>query len=200
MTEKTFDGGLFDVKDDCYLGLDPSLTGFALTALGANCDAHMTWVYRSDKRDVDRLIDIDKWLEARIWHLCRGRKILDASIEGGVVQSQSSFVLGELAGVVKTRLNRLPINQARYPLIVPPMSLKKFVAGKGSGVKKNEMLLHTYKRWNVEFTDDNAADSYGLAQVVKAYHHVLPDGLPKYQQEVLAKLSYLRGTNYVLPT
>ena len=45
------------------------------------------------------------------------------------------------------------------------MTLKKYAAGKGNA-KKQEMLLQMYKRWGVEFNDDNAADSYGLARLV----------------------------------
>lgn len=194
MSERVFDGGLFKYPHDCYLGIDPSLTGFAVTALSVAGDEYVSWVYKSPYRGVERLLDIDNWLEQRIWHILRNRAVLDVAVEGGVVQSQSAFVLGELAGVVKTRLNRMPINSGRYPLLVPPMSLKKFVAGKGNGVKKNEMLLHTYKRWGAEFTDDNASDSYGLAQVVKAYKENPALDRPKYQEQVLAKLTDLRDT------
>jgi hypothetical protein len=37
------------------------------------------------------------------------------------------------------------------------MTLKKYATGKGTA-KKQEMLLQIYKRWGVEFNDDNAAD------------------------------------------
>lgn len=198
MPEKSFQGGLFSNVQDCVLGIDPSLTGFAVTALSVESPSYMTWVYRSEARGVERLVDITRWLEARIWHVNRTRDILDVSIEGGVVHSQSAFVLGELAGVVKHSLFHLPVREGRYPLQVPPMSLKKFVAGKGTGVKKNEMLLKTYKRWDAEFTDDNAADSFGLAQIVKAVY-LGQVGEAKYQVEVLTKLNdpKFRDTRHV---
>ena len=56
-------------------------------------------------------------------------------------------------------------DERKYPLKVPPMTLKKFAAGKGNA-KKQEMLLQIYKRWGVEFTDDNAADAYALARLI----------------------------------
>jgi Holliday junction resolvasome RuvABC endonuclease subunit len=188
MPEKSFNGGLFATTEDCVLGIDPSLTGFAVTALSLTSPAYQTWVYRSEYRGVERLHDIQRWLESRIWHLNRTRSIKDVAIEGGVVQSQASFILGELAGVIKVGLFHLPVGQGRYPLQVPPMSLKKYVAGKGNGVKKNQMLLATYKRWGAEFTDDNASDSFGLAQIVKAVH-LGQVGDVKYQVEVLMKLN-----------
>ena len=45
------------------------------------------------------------------------------------------------------------------------MTLKKYATGKGNA-KKQEMLMQIYKRWGVEFNDDNAADSYALARLV----------------------------------
>ncbi len=76
-----------------------------------------------------------------------------------------------------------------YPLIVPPTSLKKYVTGKGN-TQKNQMLMHVFKKWNLEFTDDNAADSYALAHLVsgkadlayeKEVYHKLQD--PDYREQ-----------------
>ena len=87
-------------------------------------------------------------------------------------------MLGELGGMVKLTL----LDFGVYPLIVPPTNLKKYVAGKGQGVSKSQMLLNVYKTWGVEFTDDNAADSYALAKLVKG------DVKYAYQKEVIEKL------------
>jgi Holliday junction resolvasome RuvABC endonuclease subunit len=59
-------------------------------------------------------------------------------------------------------------------LIVPPATLKKFVAGKGNATKEF-MLLHAFKRWGMEFPDNNQCDAYCLAQFGLAY---LTGGLP----------------------
>jgi len=72
-----------------------------------------------------------------------------------------------LGGIVKLSLYSYFNNRdGQYPLIVPPTNLKKYVTGKGNGVSKSQMLLQVYKKWGVEFNDDNAADSYGLAHLV----------------------------------
>ena len=47
--------------------------------------------------------------------------------------------------------------------IIPPNTLKKFITGKGNA-KKELMLLKVYKRWGVEFNDNNMADAYSLAK------------------------------------
>lgn len=65
------------------------------------------------------------------------------------------------------------INLKRSNLIfktTPPTVLKKFITGKGN-VKKNLMLLHIYKKFNIEFDNDNLADSYGLARMVYEEHN-----------------------------
>jgi crossover junction endodeoxyribonuclease RuvC len=62
------------------------------------------------------------------------------------------------------------------------MTLKKFAAGKGNA-KKQEMLLQMYKRWGVEFNDDNAADSYALARLVSG------NGINKVETEIIEQMS-----------
>jgi len=48
--------------------------------------------------------------------------------------------------------------------IVPPTNLKKFVTGVGN-CKKELMLLKTYKKFNVEFDDNNLCDAFCLARM-----------------------------------
>jgi hypothetical protein len=75
------------------------------------------------------------------------------------------------------------LNKGKYPLIIAPTTLKKYVTGKGTGVQKNQMLLNVYKKWGVEFTDDNAADSYGLAHLASG------KGKLSYEKEIYAKVN-----------
>lgn len=53
-------------------------------------------------------------------------------------------------------------NRINYKIITPTQ-LKKFITGSGK-VQKNLMLLKIYKKWGIEFDDDNLADAYGLAR------------------------------------
>lgn len=48
--------------------------------------------------------------------------------------------------------------------IITPTVLKKFVTGKGNS-KKELILLNVYKKWGVEFDDNNLADAYSLARM-----------------------------------
>jgi Holliday junction resolvasome RuvABC endonuclease subunit len=88
--------------------------------------------------------------------------------------------LGELGGITKLAL----YDEGRMPYIVQPSTLKKFVLGGGAGRGKNLMLLGVFKKWGVEFSDDNAADAYSLARLAHLLSH--PDlAEHKYEQEVI---------------
>ena len=141
------------------MGIDQSYSGFAITLL--NNKGFFTTVYKSELRGVDRLYDIQDHLISSL----QLRDIKDVAIEGYAFGSQMANMLGELGGVVKLTL-RNEFNQ--YPLIVPPTVLKKYVTGKGQGISKSQIMLHVFKKWGVEFSDDNAADSFALAHLVSA--------------------------------
>lgn len=126
----------------------------------------MTWVYKSPYFGIERLSDIRTFLEDH-FNYCdeQGNEILDIAMEGTVLASQAALVLGELSATVRLTIFDYFDDERRFPLKVPPMTLKKYAAGKGNA-KKQEMLLQIYKRWGMEFLDDNAADSYALARLV----------------------------------
>jgi Holliday junction resolvasome RuvABC endonuclease subunit len=169
---KVFQQGVL-VGEPVYLGIDQSYSGFAITALNKN--GFYTEVYKSDKRGIDRLRDI----QAHVMNwLHEFDNIEDVAMEGYAFGSQMANMLGELGGMVKLTLLDFGI----YPLIVPPTNLKKYVTGKGNGISKSQMMLHVYKKWGVELTDDNAADSYALAHLVSGSYSLA------YEKEVYDKL------------
>jgi Holliday junction resolvasome RuvABC endonuclease subunit len=179
MPEKKFDGDI--LPGPVAIGIDQSLTGFALTALTIEDPKHyLTWVYKSEYNGVRRLSDIRWWMENKFDTLdSTGCRITEIAMEGTVVASQAASILGELAGMVKLSIwdyfdgntnSVIPFPEhLRRPLQIPPMTLKKYATGKGTA-KKQEMLLQMYKRWGVEFNDDNAADSYALARLAAGIH------------------------------
>lgn len=166
MSTKSFDGNLGKNKK-VTIGIDQSLTGFALTVLDIdNPQLYMTWVYKSPYFGIERLVDIRQWMiDAFDYVQAEGHTVIDLALEGTVLASQAALVLGELSALVRLTIFDYFKDELQYPLKVPPMTLKKFAAGKGNA-KKQEMLLQIYKRWGIEFNDDNAADSYALARVV----------------------------------
>lgn len=161
MSIKEFDGGLTG-NQEIAIGIDQSLTGFALSAVSVEFpNKHKTWVFKSEYRGVQRLASIQTFLNDKFTEFAwNGWVIKDIAMEGTVLASQSALVLGELSATVKLTLWEKSI----LPLQIPPMTLKKYATGKGTA-KKQEMLLQIYKRWGVEFNDDNAADAYSLARL-----------------------------------
>lgn len=184
MTEKRFGDGLTSGVM-VALGVDQSLTGFALSAVNtADPSNHITWVYKSPYRGVQRLSDIREWFYSKLDYLRdNDHAVYDSAMERGVLASPSSLPLGELAGLVKLAFwDYLPEgSKPRTPLQIAPMSVKKFATGKGTA-KKQEMLMQIYKRWGIEFNDDNAADAYSLARIATGYH------TSKIEQEVIEKI------------
>jgi Holliday junction resolvasome RuvABC endonuclease subunit len=194
MSEKRFGPGL-PQQTSISIGIDQSLTGFALTFLAVdNPSQFVTYVYKSPYNGVQRLKDISQWIMEKLESF-RDHYIVDVAMEGTVLASQSALVLGELSATVKLVLwdyfgdyDKQPHLQT--PLQIPPMTLKKYAAGKGNA-KKQEMLLQIYKRWGIEFNDDNAADSYALARLAgKISEGVVEDAVaeqikdPKYRDQI----------------
>jgi Holliday junction resolvasome RuvABC endonuclease subunit len=112
----------------------------------------------------------------------------------------STLVLAELAAAVKLFLydhfngtnNYVEAADVtlRTPLVVPPMTLKKYATGKGTS-KKQEMLLQIYKRWGVEFNDDNAADAYALARLAGSH------SIDAVEKAVVAQIKDIKYRDYI---
>jgi hypothetical protein len=154
-----------------------------MTAMTVDGLEYQSKVYRAPHSGVDRLWAIYLWIVEQVVHLeSNGFPIADVAVESPVKMSHSALISGELWAVVRMACNSSLDGQGKYPLQVAPTMLKKYITGKGTGVQKNQILLHTYKKWGVEFTDDNAADSYGLARIAAQI------GETTYEKEILAKL------------
>lgn len=168
MATKAIDGGLSHTEGtDITLGIDPSLSAFALAAVSRSGSEYGVWVHSSTHRGVDRLMDISMWLSIKIDQLARhGLTITDVAMEDTVLNSYSASKLGELAGVVKVALKNSVPGAGAYPLRVPPATLKKFATGSGKA-SKQEVMSAVAKKWGPEFTDDNMADAFVLARMAR---------------------------------
>lgn len=167
-------GDLQSVGDRVAVGIDQSLTGFAFAIVDLDDPKkYYVNVYKSPYNGVQRLDDIQDFLFSSMEPL-REKTVVDIAMEGTVLASNSALVLGELSATVKlfffsyyddiSHIFPAGHEHLRTPLQIPPMTLKKYASGKGTS-KKQEMLLQIYKRYGVEFNDDNAADAYALARL-----------------------------------
>lgn len=187
---KFFDGGLTNAKN-LSIGIDQSYSGFAFIAMDRDTGNWMGTVSKAPGSHVDRLYWIMYNLDQTLAQLAKDAETIVAAMEGYAYGSQMANMAGELGAVVKLSLyTALDSFDAKYPYIIPPTTLKKYVTGKGTGIQKNQMLLHVYKKWGVEFTDDNAADAYSLAHLAAgratlAYEKEIYDKIqdPKYREK-----------------
>lgn len=183
MPRQSVDGGLLSAPSgEVFIGMDPSLTGFGLTAYSPDTNRYESWLYRSNQRGIERLVDIRKWLTETLARLAEsGFVVLDAAVEDTVVASHSATSMGELSGMVRMFCLENLEGSAQYPLKVPPTMVKKFATDRGNA-KKSEVMLAVYKKWGAEFRDDNLADSYVLARICSQ------TAATEYESAVLDKL------------
>ena len=165
------------VDPEIHVGIDQSYTGFAVT-LYWGCGSTSTLYELPKDGGIKRAMAAEEILDAISWSL-DGRPIKSVVMEGYAYSSTRAHMAGELGAIVKrwwvTTYPDVPL------LVASPTSLKKYVTGTGTA-KKQQILLGVYKRWGVEFHDDNLADSYGLARMAAG------DCTSKDQQAALDKL------------
>jgi len=146
-----------------FVGLDLSFRGTGLSVLSESSDILSQKLISSSPKECieQRIISISN----EIFNEIRKLGLFIVCIEGLSFSSSGQATL-DLAGLhfyIRVFLHE------NYPgefFVISPNTLKKFVTGTGR-CQKNLMLLKTYKKFGVEFTDDNLCDSYCLAQYAK---------------------------------
>ena len=101
-------------------------------------------------------------------------------VEGYSMHGAGNLTIApELGGIVRLGL-------LGFDLIheVPPTSLKKFATGKGNATK-DIVMKEVLRRWGFNTDDNNEADAYVLARMVRA-HYVGEEGLMVAQGQALA--------------
>ena len=68
MPTKLIEGNPIPKGSKIAIGIDQSLTGFALTFLDVSLPSnHLTWVYKSPYFGIERLADIRQWLSDNLY-------------------------------------------------------------------------------------------------------------------------------------
>lgn len=148
-------------KETLFVGLDPSInaTGVVILDDCGNIVEQKTFsINNTDKVFEESLIQYEK----EIKFIPNILNLGSVYIEGPAYQSAGQVILQMGAIHFFTRLY-LYKHKVNYKVIAPG-TLKKFVTGKGNS-KKDIMLLKTFKKWGVEFEDNNICDAYGLARM-----------------------------------
>lgn len=147
-------------RDPLFVGLDPSFNEFGLVILDKDAKIVEQKLIVSDSAlDADeRIIQLEKEFKF-VPTICGLHSIY---IEGPSFSSSGQFVLQ--MGALHYYLRVFLIKAKKEFKVVSPGTLKKFVTGTGR-CKKELMLLKVYKKWNVEFDNNNLCDAYSLARM-----------------------------------
>jgi len=146
-------------KCSFFVGVDPSYNGTAVMVLDENANIVEKLLYKS----------VGESIEERLWAINKALSFIPKIVglkkvylEGPSYSSNGAFQLqmGALHFMIRMMFYK---KRVKYEVIAPG-SLKKFVAGSGSA-KKEHMLLNVYKKWGLDFLDNNLADAYGLARM-----------------------------------
>ncbi|MCK5605171.1 crossover junction endodeoxyribonuclease RuvC [Candidatus Pacearchaeota archaeon] len=146
---------------ECYAGIDLSLTGTGLVVIDDDGKIIRQQLVSTTVKDI---------MEERLTIISREViNFLDDSVVAigieGLSYGSSGQAMLDLGGLNHLVRHYLYLAGRKYQL-VPPTTVKKFVTGKGN-CQKALMLLKVYKRWGIEFDNDNLADAYSIAQYVK---------------------------------
>ncbi len=174
------------------IGIDPSLTSTGIVVLRGNkVELAVTTKNKPALGTIDRVRLIYERIVDIQENLSDGEKwqapdliVIEGFSYGS--KGRSVFDIAYLGWRIREELEWLK-EQDNIPwLEVPPSQLKKFATGQGNA-NKEIILQQVYKRWGVEFSDNNQADAYVLAQIGRAYLGGMDD-LAAFQQEVIVNL------------
>jgi crossover junction endodeoxyribonuclease RuvC len=144
-----------------YIGLDLAFihNGFVvIDEQGSIIYQEVITCPKSIVSDEERLIFLSEKISKLIDEYLPDKICLEGLSFGSKGQSISQ--MGALHFIIRIFLFKLGI---KYKIIAPTQ-LKKFVTGTGQ-CKKELMLLKTYKKYNIEFSDNNLCDAYCLARM-----------------------------------
>lgn len=167
-----------------FLGLDLSLRATGVCLMDEMGDFKVRTIDSGELNGAERLIYVENMLKDFLPSEAKVDRPI-AAIEGYSFSSKFSraHATGELGGVIRRYLH---IQMIKY-YQVAPLTLKKFITGKGKG-EKNKVMLEAYKKWGVSFENDNEVDAYGLARILYM-HFIKPNSIIlRYEKEVLDKV------------
>ena len=169
-----------------YAGIDLSLTNTGLIIIDEAGDIIIQKSIKTSATEIktsDYTIARIQNIKNKIMEQLLRKNISKVAIEGFSYGSKGS-ALFQIA-YLGYRVREAMLNNDIEFIEPSPSQLKKFVTGKGN-TKKSEVMLQVYKKWGKEFSDDNLADAYTLAQMLKGLDN--RQGLNKCQLEILEKI------------
>lgn len=165
---------------DPVLGIDASVAkvGFAVAWHG-----HLkSWVWEPKSKGVARMAEAREEMAAVIHRYGITRAVIEAYSFGS--KFSRAHATGEIGGIL-----RLACLDAKVTLSeVPPNSLKLFLSGKGN-TPKTGMPLALYKRYGVDYANEDQADAAALALLGAAHFGGHDEKIQKFQEDALKKVT-----------
>ncbi|SNS21073.1 crossover junction endodeoxyribonuclease RuvC [Anaerovirgula multivorans] len=171
-----------------FIGIDPSLTGTGLIILNEDGEIVLsrcivTKQSKQENHTQDTMARVKDIKDCIMSELKGNEYKIYVAVEGFSYGSRGRAVFDIAYMGYRIREELLDTD---ITFIEPtPSQVKKFATGKGNS-PKNVVMLEVYKRWGEEFTDDNLADAYVLAQIVRALK--TNARLTKFQQDIIKDL------------
>lgn len=174
-------------KPRLIVGLDPSLTHFAVVCLSLESDEVQNQFTFAPKTDgMQRIADILDCLTGVMVHATHAgySPILVREDYAYSANSSSDAPLKELGGIFEYEMWKT----WRAPLFkVSIASIKKFMFGKGNA-QKSEMMREAYKHFRFE-ADEHQTDAFAVAMLAKAViSGKMPPQLPRASHEAVAAM------------
>ena len=114
------------------------------------------------KHKVERLDEIKKFFDKLVYNENIDYIIIEGYSYGS--KGRSIITLGELGGVLRVSF----YNNVKKFIEIPPTVWKKILFNKGN-LKKEHVLMKTFKKFNREFEDNNECDAFCLGMVGQKY-------------------------------
>ena len=177
-----------------FIGIDLSMTtGMVAIDEDDPFSGVKSWIIKPNtkSRGIDHYESIGKKIYITEQIITKLESLFESKIIIGIEgYSFSKFGMaesGELGGIVKSML----WNKGFEYSIFPPTSIKKFACGSGAA-KKELMIAAVYKRWAFDTNDNNLADAFAVAKLLRAVHYYkqdgFVDGLTDFQLQVVKNL------------
>jgi len=144
-----------------FCGIDPSLTGTGVVIIGEDLEIIEQKLISTKLKDQEYDIEIRMKYIVTEMEFIKKYNSKVVCIEGLSFNSKGQKA-AELFGLAYLIRMWMLENDILFKE-VPPTVLKKFITGKGQ-CQKDLMLLKTYKKFGIEFSDNNLCDAYGMAR------------------------------------
>lgn len=161
------------------LGIDGSVAKLGLAIIWKG--RIKAWRWTPKTTGVARLAEIRDEVDAIIRRYAVRMSVVEGYSLGS--RNSQSHATGEAGAAVRLAL----LAQNVTTLEVPPTSLKKFLSGKGN-TPKTGMPLALYKRYGVDYENEDQADAAGLAVLGAAVFGGHGKEILSYQKDAIKKL------------